>query len=109
MNGRIVISTYPDQTSAEDAARHLVKEARLAACVNLVKIKSFYIWKKKLEESDEHLAIFKTTEEKVSELKKVVEARHPYEVPEVVEIAIRDVNGKYLNWLREVTGGGHPE
>lgn len=108
MDGRIVISTYPDQTSAEDAARHLVGERRLAACVNLVKIKSFYIWKK-FEESEEYLAIYKTTEKKVRALKKAVEARHPYEVPEVVEISMSDVNSKYLSWLKEVTGDAQLE
>ncbi len=109
MAGRIVISTYPDQDSAEDAARQIVRDKRLAACVNLVKIKSFYIWKKKFEESEEYLAIYKTTEKKVEALKKAVEAQHPYEVPEVAEFSMSDVNSKYLNWLKKVTSGDQPK
>jgi|TARA_B100001971_G_scaffold211537_1_gene239450 periplasmic divalent cation tolerance protein len=105
MNGRIILSTYPDLESAEDAAKYLVKEKRLAACVNLVRIESRYIWKDKFEESGEYLVIYKTTKEKVEDLKKEVEKRHPYDIPEVVEIAINDMNRKYLDWLNDVIRG----
>ena len=104
MNGKIILSTYPDLESAEDAAKYLVKEKRLAACVNLVKIESRYIWKDKFEESGEYLAIFKTTKEKVEDLKKEVETQHPYDIPEVLEITVNDMNKKYLDWLNNVTG-----
>ncbi len=103
MNGQIIISTYPDLESAEDAAKYLIKEKRLAACVNLVKIESRYIWKDKFEESGEYLAIYKTTKEKMEDLKKELETRHPYDIPEVVEIAVNDMNKKYLDWLNNVT------
>ncbi len=103
MDGKMVISTYPDQPAAERAARLLVKELKLAACVNLVKIKSCYIWKNSYEEAEECLAIFKTVEEKIETLKKTIESQHPYEVPEVVEIALKDINNRYLGWMKEVT------
>ena len=105
MNGRIIISTYPDLESVEKAAKYLIKEKRLAACVNLVKIESRYIWKDKYEESGEYLAIYKTTAEKMEDLKKEVEIRHPFNAPEVVEIAVFDMNKKYLDWLNNVTLG----
>jgi len=104
MDGRIVISTYPDRGSAEDAARRLVKE-RLAACVNILNIRSFYTWRNRLEEAEEYLAIIKTVEERVEELKKAVEDLHPYEVPEVVEVSMKDVSGRYLEWMKSVTCG----
>lgn len=104
MVGQIIMSTYPNLESIEDAAKHLVKEKRLAACVNFVKINSRYIWNDKFEKSEEYLALFKTTKEKVEYLKKEVEARHPYKVPEIVEITVSDMNRKYLNWLNDVTG-----
>jgi periplasmic divalent cation tolerance protein len=107
MNGQIILSTYPDLQSAEDAAKYLVNEKRLAACVNLVKIESRYIWKDKFEESGEYLVIFKTTKEKVEALKKEIETQHPYDVPEVVEIAVNDMNKKYLIWLNNVTGSSN--
>ncbi len=105
MNGQIIISTYPDFESAEVAAKYLIKKKRLAACVNLVKIESRYIWNDKFEESREYLAIYKTTKEKMEDLKKEIETRHPNDIPEVVEIAVKDMNRKYLDWLNNVTGG----
>jgi periplasmic divalent cation tolerance protein len=103
MNAQIIISTYPNRETAEDAAKHFVNKMRLAACVNLIKIKSFYIWKKNLEETEEFLAIFKTSENHSDQLKKEVESRHPYDVPEVAEISFRDLNNKYLKWIIEST------
>ena len=104
MFGQIIMSTYPNLESVEDAVRYIVKEKRLAACVNFVKINSRYIWNNKFVESEEYLVLFKATKEKIEFLKKEVEERHPYKVPEIVEITVNDMNRKYLDWLNDTTG-----
>ena len=40
----------------------------------------------------------------MNDLKKEVEAQHPFNTPEVIEIAVFDMNKKYLDWLNNVTG-----
>ena len=99
---KIVLTTYPDLKSAENAALHIIKEKRLAACANLVKIDSRYIWKDQFEKSEEYLVLFKTTKGKLVELKKEVENQHPYDIPELIEIPVLAINNKYLNWLNDV-------
>jgi len=75
----------------------------LAACVNVLDVKSVYRWEGSIAEDDEVLLIIKTSSEKVSELKKAVMGEHPYKVPEIVEINPADVNKSYLEWVIQST------
>jgi periplasmic divalent cation tolerance protein len=97
---KMIISTYPDQTIAEKIAKDSIK-AKLAACANITKVRSIYMWRGKMEDTDEFLVIFKTTEEGANELKDFIKKNHPYEVPEIVEVAPEYVDPDYLSWLKE--------
>ena len=95
----IVLTTVGTAFDAAPLARDLV-EARLAACVNVVeKIRSIYRWKGAVEDDSEQLLLIKTTEEKVDELRDVLFARHPYEVPEFIVIRIDKLSDAYRAWL----------
>ena len=96
--GAIVVSTFSDEVSASELARKVL-DAKLCACVNIAPIRSLYRWKGKVEDQQEYLAIFKTTKLAAPRLKKLVASLHPYEVPEIVELEMRDVWGPYLSWL----------
>ena len=100
MKCKMIITTYPDQMIAEKVAKDSIK-ARLVACVNIAKVRSIYVWKEKIEDTDEFLVFFKTTEEGVNKLKDFIKKSHPYEVPEIVEIAPEYVDPNYLSWLNE--------
>jgi len=97
---KLIITTYPDQMIAEKIAKDSVK-AKLAACANITKVRSIYVWKGKIEDMDEFLVLFKTKEEGVNKLKDFIKKNHPYEVPEIVEIAPDYVDPNYLLWLNE--------
>jgi len=107
MRGSFILSTYPDEKSAEEAAKMAVT-GRLAACVNILKVRSIYTWGGRLEEADEYLTLFKTAESKIEALKTAIEAGHPYEVPEVVELPMATVNVKYLEWMIRSVGVDQP-
>jgi len=98
----ILISTYPDKKSVTKTANLVVKN-RLAACVNITKISSIYTWKGKIENATEYLALFKTTKKNQNILKNEIKKTHPYDVPEIAEIAVTSINKPYLNWLIEST------
>ncbi len=97
---RMIITTYPDQTAAGKTAKDSIK-AGLAACANIVKVRSIYVWKGKIENTDEFLVLFKTTKEGANKLKDFIKKSHPYEVPEIVEMAPDYVDSNYLSWLNE--------
>ena len=100
--GIVIISTYPDKNSLSKVANLVVKQ-KLAACVNYTKINSIYTWKGKIENTEEFLAIFKTTTKVKQKLKKEIAKSHPYKVPEIGEIKMDDVNAPYLKWLEDST------
>jgi periplasmic divalent cation tolerance protein len=106
--GIVIISTYPDKKSISRVAR-IVVEKKLAACVNYTEINSVYAWKNKIEDTVEFLALFKTTNISKQKLKDEITKTHPYQVPEIVEIAMDDVSLPYMKWLKESTLRGKPK
>jgi periplasmic divalent cation tolerance protein len=102
MRSAVIISTYPDKKSISKIANKLVAQ-KLAACVNVTKISSIYSWQGKIENTDEFLAIFKTTQKNKLRLKNEIRKTHPYKVPEIAELSVTDINKPYLQWLSDST------
>jgi periplasmic divalent cation tolerance protein len=97
---RVVLTTVPDAEVGARLARALVAE-RLAACVNLVPgVQSFYRWQGQLEEAAELLLVVKTRADRSAALAARIQALHPYELPEVLELAPSGGSAAYLDWLR---------
>ena len=97
---QIVLTTCPDTQSAEKIAHALVNE-RLAACVNILPaMRSSYIWKGKIETTDEHLLLIKAPVERYQAIEERVRTLHPYELPEIIAVPIRTGANDYLSWLK---------
>lgn len=96
---RLVLSTCPDAESAERIAAALVN-AGLAACVNIVPaIRSIYTWQGKLQKEEEYLLVIKTHLGRYAELQAAIIREHPYELPEIVCLAIETGLPDYLAWI----------
>lgn len=96
----IVLTTLPADADAEAFARTLVDE-RLAACVNLLPpMQSIYRWEGAIERAEERQVIMKTTREQVAALKHRLVTLHPYEVPELLVLAVADGGADYLGWIK---------
>lgn len=100
MEPAIILSTYPDRESAAKTADWAVQDG-LAACATISEVDSVYRWQGKVERSPEFLVMFKTTQGRKDELRGRIGERHPYQVPEIVEIAVPSMNEPYLKWLAE--------
>ncbi len=99
---RLVISTVPVK-EANRLATHLIEE-KLAACVNIIpSATSIYIWKGKLEQDEEAILFIKTTTACVDRLSARLKALHPYDVPEIISLQIKDTEGNpaYLSWIKD--------
>ena len=98
----IVFITCPNEKVSEEISAILL-EKRLAACINITNIKSFYWWKGKKESSHEIMMIIKTKDRLLKELTiKVLEA-HPYDLPEIIAIPIVGGSNDYLKWIENET------
>ena len=97
MDMRLVLVTHPSKEHAERITRGVI-DAKLAACVLVTDVKSFYNWEGKLNEDDEVVTILKTSTEKVTELQKYIETNHDYDVPAIISFQA-NANESYGNWL----------
>jgi periplasmic divalent cation tolerance protein len=95
----LVLVTAPDLKTARRLAQAAL-QAKLVACANLVpRIESHYWWQGKIESGAEVLLILKTQKSRLAALEKLVLAKHPYDTPEFVVLAVSGGNQKYLAWL----------
>lgn len=102
-NHVVVLSTVPDQKSAENIAATLVEE-RVAACVNVVPgLTSIYRWKDGIKREPECLLIIKTSAHNFEALRQRLRGLHPYELPEIIALGIGEGDPEYLTWLTEST------
>jgi len=95
----LILTTLPDEASAQVMATALVTE-RLAACVNiLAPCHSVYRWQGEIESAKEIPVLIKTTAERYKALEAAIRARHPYELPEIIAVPIAHGLPEYLRWL----------
>ncbi|WP_077001739.1 divalent-cation tolerance protein CutA [Variovorax sp. KK3] len=104
----IVMTTASTEDEAESLASAIV-EARLAACVQVQRVRSFYIWKDEPHHEPEWLLMIKTLPARYEAIEAFVRERHSYETPEVVQVPITGGSPDYLQWLAAGSrGGGAP-
>jgi periplasmic divalent cation tolerance protein len=97
----IVLCTFANEQDALRAASALV-EARLAACVNVLPgIRSIYRWKGEVENTDEALALIKTTQAGFPALRDRLKELHSYDTPEIIAVPVVEGLADYLGWVRE--------
>ncbi len=98
----IVITTVDDENIAENLANKVI-EKKLAACVQIIPIKSVYRWKGNVERAKEYLCIIKTRKDLYDLLEKEIKESHPYEVPEIIAVPISSGLREYLAWIEDST------
>jgi len=95
----VVLCTAPVGGS-DSMARALVEE-RLAACVNVSQVRSYFVWEGRLSVDPEELMIIKTEQRMVEALKKRILDLHSYQVPEIIVIPVKEGYEPYLNWIAQ--------
>jgi periplasmic divalent cation tolerance protein len=83
-------------------ARNIAKDAldrKLAACVNITDVSSYFRWKGRIQTEREYLILLKTRSELFARLKRRILALHSYELPEIVIVRIAGGYGPYLKWI----------
>jgi periplasmic divalent cation tolerance protein len=103
---RVVLVTCASLSEARRIARSVV-EARLAACVNILRspVESVYRWKGAVETAREYLLLIKTTKRSLGALEDKVKKIHSHEVPEFISLPIVEGSRTYLRWLGENVAG----
>jgi periplasmic divalent cation tolerance protein len=96
---RVVLVTVPSVEEGRKLARAMV-EGHVAACGNVVPgLVSIYRWEGDVQEDEEALVLFKTTQDRLTALRERVLELHPYEVPEILALDVTDGHLPYLEWV----------
>jgi periplasmic divalent cation tolerance protein len=98
----LILSTAPTREEATRIAEVLVAE-KLAACVQLSAIDSWYRWEGKVEQAGEIRLQVKTTEALADRVEQRIAALHSYAVPELIRVAVSGGSAAYLDWLKTST------
>lgn len=98
-----VITTLGDADAAAELVEALVAE-RLIACGNIVPgVTSIYRWEGEVVRESEVLVVMKTTGARLDELLERAAALHPYEVPELLALAVDGGSPPYCRWVTDET------
>ena len=101
----VVLCTFPNLEKARQIGTLMV-EMQLAACVNLLPgAESIYRWEGKTCREEEVMAVFKVARCREQALSEALVQAHPYEVPEVLILAVEGGNTTYLDWVAGQCGG----
>jgi periplasmic divalent cation tolerance protein len=99
----VVMTTVSNKDQAEKLARSVL-EARLAACVQIQDITSYYWWDEKINRDAEQLLFLKTTVDKYQALEAHLVANHSYDTPEILRLPVEAGFEKYLGWMEKEIG-----
>ncbi len=98
----LVVTTVARKTDAKRLARLLLQQ-RLAACVQILPIESYYWWKGQIERNREFRLEAKTTARHAPTAMTALASAHPYEIPEILILPFRSGHPPYLHWLKQET------
>ena len=98
----VVQTTVDSEAGAERIARALLA-AKLAACVQIFPIRSFYVWDGETRAEPEFLVQSKARAADYDALAAAIRAAHPYEVPEILALDVSAADPAYLVWAARAT------
>ena len=79
----VLCTTVSNKYCAEKIARKLLNY-KLAACVSIKEINSFYLWDEKIHNDSEYEVTIKSKPEKLNNLIKILKIEVGYEIPQII-------------------------
>ena len=97
----IIVQTHTNKKQVYEDISRLLVEKKMAACVSIYpSVLSTFRYNDEVVEDSEYLIHVKTTSEKFTEIRKIIERLHNYETPEIISLEILEGNEKYLKWIQ---------
>lgn len=99
MNIVVIQTTCSTKEEARKIAKVLIEE-KLAACVQMSEIESFYQWKNEFCCDNETLLNIKTIKENFEKIKSKIKELHSYDLPEIIQLDITNTSEEYLKFIK---------
>ncbi|OAI00300.1 dihydroorotate dehydrogenase [Methylomonas methanica] len=101
---QLILCTCPDIEVADKLAGTLITQ-KLAACVNILPgVRSVYEWQGEIETAQEHLLLIKSHQDRYAAIEATLKSLHPYQLPEIIAVAIESGSLEYLKWIDSCLG-----
>ena len=106
MNELIIIkTTVKNKVTRENIINELIKNDYVS-CINVIEnVTSHYKWQGKVENEKEDILFIKTMKRNEKLVYEVIRVIHDYETPEIITIAINNIDSSYFNWANESVVG----
>ncbi len=90
-------------SNPEEAAKiaQILLNAKLAACIQVNQIKSYYIWQGSINVDDEQQLLIKCKTQDFVKIQHCIKENHSYETPEIIQIPITDGSSEYFKWIND--------
>lgn len=98
----IVLTTFSKDEVGSRIVDALLSQ-KLAACVQVLPIRSHYEWKGTRVHEGEHLMLIKARRADFKRIEAAILGNHEYEVPEVISVPVDRGFGAYLGWMAGAT------
>jgi len=99
----IIIQTTTGTKKEAKKLTKLLITKKLAACIQISKINSFYTWANKLCVDKERLLSIKTKQEHYEEIEKLIKENHSYDTPEIISYELTNLSKEYALFINENT------
>ena len=97
----IIKTTIKNKVTKSDIINELIKNDYVS-CINVIEnVSSHYKWRGKVESEREDILFIKTLKRNEKLVYEVIRGIHDYETPEIITIAINNIDSSYLNWANE--------
>ena len=98
----IIVQTHTNKKQVYEDISRLLIEKKVVACINIYPAAlSIYRYNNEIIEDNEYLMHVKTTSDKFTEIRKIIERLHNYETPEIISLEISEGNEKYFKWIQD--------
>lgn len=96
----LIITTTDKLENANNIILYLI-ENKLAACVQLDEVLSYFHWEQKLCQSKEFRLMIKTLSDNYEAVEKAILKHHKYSLPEIIKLDITSGFTQYLHWVKD--------
>ena len=94
----VIVTTFSDDENGQTIINALLEQP-LAACIQVMPIKSYYHWKQKINCDQEQQIIIKTKKNLFEQVQAIIVKHHLYETPEIIQLPITKGSVDYLSWI----------
>ena len=97
----IIKTTVKNKVTKHNIINELITNDYVS-CINVIENVSYYYkWQGKVENEREDILLIKTMKRNEKLVYEVIRDIHDYEIPEIITIAIDNIDSSYLNWANE--------